>query len=175
MAKDCNRGPPNTPNPLFFGGQVGAKLRSKSTSKLLEFSTSFRIEFQSLLGSILEPCWPPKSSPKPILRKIERFKNIKNDYRVGGGSIFKGQGVSKIDEKSKPKRLQDKNGFQEAKNNEKVSNIGPSWRPKSSQVASKSKLQMKSILSGPKTRPRLTPMKKLPRVLTSQGLRPKAT
>ena len=44
---------------------------------------------------------------------------------------------SKIEEKSMPKRLQDKIGFQEAKKHEKVFNISPSWGPKSSQVASK--------------------------------------
>ena len=43
---------------------------------------------------------------------------------------------SQIEEKSMPQSLQAKSGFQEAKNHEKVSNIGPSWTPKSSQVPS---------------------------------------
>ena len=46
-------------------GQVGAKLGSKSTSKLLKILTSFRIEFRSLLGldfgAILEGFWGPTS------------------------------------------------------------------------------------------------------------------
>ena len=44
---------------------------------------------------------------------------------------------SKIEEKSMPKRLQDKIGFQDAKSHEKISNISSSWSPRSSQLASK--------------------------------------
>ena len=48
---------------------------------------------------------------------------------------------SEIDEKSMPKRLQDKIDLQEAKITKQVFNIGLSWRPISSQVASKSKVK----------------------------------
>ena len=99
------------------------------------------LDFEAMLASKIEP----KTDPK-----IEQVENRKFDSRVGGGSIFKGQGVSQIEEKSMPKRLQDKSDFEDAKNHETVSNIGPSWRSKSSQVASKSKWKMKSILSGQK-------------------------
>ena len=94
-----------------------------------------------MLASKIEP----KTDPK-----IERLKKQKFDSRVGGGSIFEGQGVSKIDEKSMPKRLQAKIGFQDAKKHEKVSNIGPSWGPKSSQVALKIEVKNHSILNGQK-------------------------
>ena len=91
-----------------------------------------------------------ESKTKP---KIERLKNQKIYSRVGGGSIFDGQGGSKIDEKSMPKRLQDKIDFQETKKHEKVSNIGPSWDLKSSQVALKIEVKNHSILNGQKRRP----------------------
>ena len=123
------------------------------------------LDFGAMLASIIEPQTEPK---------IERSKNQKFDSRVGGGSIFEGQGVSKIDEKSMPKRVQDKIVFEEAKNNENVSNIGPSWSPKSSKVASKIEVKNHSNLNGAKTTLRRAPAKKQPRVLTSQGLRPKA-
>ena len=97
------------------------------------------LDFEAMLASKIEP----KTDPK-----IEQVENQKFDSRVGGGSIFKGQGVSQIEEKSMPKRLQDRSGFEDAKNHEIVSNIGPSWRSKSSQVASNSKWKMKSILNG---------------------------
>ena len=97
-----------------------------------------------MLASKIEPQTEPK---------IERSKNQKFDSRVGGGSIFEGQGVSKIDEKSMPKRLQDKIGFQGSKKHEKVSNIGPSWDPKLSQVGSKIEEKNNSILNHEKQYP----------------------
>ena len=97
-----------------------------------------------MLASKIEP----KTAPK-----IERLKNQKFDSRVGGGSIFEGQGVSKIDEKSMPKRLQDKIGFQDTKNHEKVSNINQSWGPKSNKVGSKTEVKNHSILNGQKRSP----------------------
>ena len=97
------------------------------------------LDFEAMLASKIEP----KTDPK-----IEQVENQKIDSRVGGGSVFEGQGVSQIEEKSMPKRLQDKSDFEDAKNHETVSNIGPSWRSKSSQVASNSKWKMKSILNG---------------------------
>ena len=57
---------------------------------------------------------------------------------------------SEIEEKTMPKRLQDKNGSQEAKNNEKVSNIGSSWSPRSSQLASKTEIQNEGYLKWPR-------------------------
>ena len=95
---------------------------------------------------------------------IKTWKYVKFDSGVHGSSIFKGQGGSKIDEKSMPKRLQDKSGVQAPKNHEKVSNIGPSWGPKSSQVALKIKEKVESILSGQKQRPKWKSNQKLPRV-----------
>ena len=76
--------------------------------------------------------------------KRERLKNQKICFRIGGGSILEGRGVSKIDEKSMPKPLQDKIGIQEGKNRERGANIGPSWTPKSSQVEEKSMLKLSS-------------------------------
>ena len=63
---------------------------------------------------------------------------------------------SEIEDKSMPKRLQAKSGFQEAKNHEKVSNIGPSWGPKSSQVASRIEVENSSMLNDEKRPPRGT-------------------
>ena len=102
------------------------------------------LDFEAMLASKIEP----KTGPK-----IERVKNQKFDSRVGGGSIFEGQGVSQIDEKSMPKRLQDKLGFQDGKKHEKVPNIALSWRLKSSLVALKIEVKTHSILSGPKRSP----------------------
>ena len=102
------------------------------------------LDFGGMSASKIEP----KTEPK-----IERLKNQKIDSRIGGGSIFEDQGGSKIDEKSMPKRLQDKIGFQEAKKHEQVSNIGPSWGPKSSQVGSKIEVKNHSILNGKKQGP----------------------
>ena len=59
----------------------------------------------------------------------------------------------KIDEKSMPKRLQDKIRFQEAKKHEKVPNIGPGWDPKSSQVALKIEVKNHCILRHEKQGP----------------------
>ena len=67
--------------------------------------------------------------------------------------VFGLPGRSEIEEKSMPKRLQDKIGFQEAKKREKVSNIGPSWGPKSSQVGSKIEEKNHSILNHEKQGP----------------------
>ena len=61
MARRRQHGAPQSSRKLVFWmpswGQVEAKLHSKSTSKLLKFSTSFRIEFWSLLRSILDVFW----------------------------------------------------------------------------------------------------------------------
>ena len=102
------------------------------------------LDFGGMLASKIEP----KTEPK-----MEKLKKQKFDSRVGGGSVFEGQGVSKIDEKSMPKRLQDKIGFQEAKKHEKVSNIGPSWSPKSSQVALKIEVKNHLMLNDEKGGP----------------------
>ena len=61
---------------------------------------------------------------------------------------------SEIEEKSMPTRLQDKSGFHAAKNHEKVSNIGPSWGPKSSQVALKIEVKNSSMLNDEKGHPK---------------------
>ena len=106
--------------------------------------------------------------------KLKRPMCTKPYYLQYEAMVFDLPRGSEIEEKSMPKRLQDKSGFQEAKNNEKVSNIGPSWRPKSSQVASKSKLKMQSILSGPKQWGRGQKRKKETRGLGPTGGTPPA-
>ena len=61
---------------------------------------------------------------------------------------------SEIEEKSMPKRLQDKFGFQDGKRHEKVPNIALSWRLKSIQVGLKIEVKTQSILNGPKGSPK---------------------
>ena len=63
---------------------------------------------------------------------------------------------SEIEEKSMPKRLQDK-----------ISNIGPSWSPRSSQLASKIEAKNQVYLKWPKTRARVNPVK-----IKTKGLGP---
>ena len=160
MAKRRQHRAPKGPNGAVFWrpcwGQVEAKLHSKSTSKLLKFSTSFRIEFWSLLRSILDVFWGGSGSnlaPRKV-SKLKRPMCTKLYYLQYETMVFNLPRGSKIEEKSMPKRLQDKIGFQEAKNHEKVSNIGSSWSPRSSQDASKSKLKTRCILSCEKQRPK---------------------
>ena len=81
-------------------------------------------------------------------RKVSKLKRpmcTKLFYLQYKTMVFNLPRGSKIEEKATPKRLQDKIDFQEAENHEKVSNIGSSWSPRSSQVASKSKLKTRSI------------------------------
>ena len=89
-------------------------------------------------------------------RKVSKLKRpmcTKLYYLQYETMVFDLPRGSEIEEKSMPKRLQVKSGFQKAKNHEKVSNIGPSWRPKPSQVALKIEVKNHSILNGSKQRP----------------------
>ena len=108
---------------------VDAKLHSKSTSKLLKFSTSFRIEFWSLLGSILESFLRSNFAPRKVskVKKPMCTKPYSFQYETMVFDLPRG---SEVEEKTMPKRLQDKSNFQEARNHEKVANIGPSKAPK---------------------------------------------
>ena len=88
-------------------------------------------------------------------RKVSKLKRpmcTKLYYLQYETMVFNLPRGSKIEEKSMPKRLQDKIGFQEAKYHEKVSNIGPSWSPRSSQLASKIEAKNQVYLKWPKTR-----------------------
>ena len=103
------------------------------------------LDVVAILGGVTGSNFGPRK-----VSKVKRPMCTKLYYLQYETMVFDLPRGSEIEEKSMPKRLQDKSGFHEAKNHENVSNIGPSWRPKSSQVASKSKWKMKSILSGQK-------------------------
>ena len=128
--KDANIGPPKDPNRVIFGCQVGAKLSSKSTSKLLQFSTSsskpLGLDFGSILGGVsgsnFGPTW---------LSKLKMPMCTKCCYLQYETMIFALPRGPKIDEKSMPKRLQDKIRFQEAsKKSRKSAQHRPKLGPK---------------------------------------------
>ena len=122
---------------------------------------NFRLRFGSSFGASCVRFWSyfgRVSGSNLAPRKVSKLKRpmcTKLYYLQYETMVFNLPRGSKSEEKSMPKRLQDKIGFQEAKNHEKVSNIGSSWSPRSSQVASKSKLKMKSILSDQKREARV--------------------
>ena len=108
------------------------------------------VDFGSVLASKIDP---------RSVSKLKRPMCTKLYYLQYETMVFDLPRGSEIEEKSMPKRLQDKSGFQEATNHEKVSNIGPSWRPKSSQVASKIVVKNEVYLKWPKPRGPVNPMK----------------
>ena len=139
---------------------------------------NFQLRFGSSFGASWARCWAHFGrilGSNFGLRKVSKLKRpmcaILYDLQYET-LVFDLPRGSEIEEKSMPKRLQDKSGFHEAKNHEKVSNIGSSWSPRSSQVASKSKLKTKVILSDQKTR---GPVKRRRVVWAPQGVNPRAT
>ena len=137
-------------------------MRPSCTPNPLRSCLNFRLRFGSSFGASWARFWSSfgrVSGSNFALRKVSKLKRpmcTKLCYLQYERMVFNLPRGSKIEEKSMPKRLQDKIGFQEAKNHEKVSNIGSSWSPRSSQVASKSKLKTRSILSGQKQEPKCT-------------------
>ena len=69
--------------------------------------------------------------------KLESMKNQKIDFRIGEGSIFKGQGAQKSMKNRCQNGFKIRAAFKRRKNIEKPPNIGPSWSQKSIQVAPK--------------------------------------
>ena len=104
-----------------------------------------RVDFGAVLGSNFGPR-RTSNLKRPRSRKCYHLQ-----YETIVFALPRGL---EIDEKSMPKRLQDKIGFQEAKITKNVANIGPSWDPKSSKVASKIEVKNHSILNGPKQGPK---------------------
>ena len=143
----------------FFGGHVGVKLGPSCTQNPLRSCLNFRLRFGSSFGaSCVWSYFGRVSGSNLAPRKVSKLKRpmcTKLYYLQYETMVFNLPRGSKFQEKSMPKRLQDKIGSQEAKNHEKVSNIGSSWSPRSSQVASKTKLKMKSILSDQKQEARV--------------------
>ena len=134
-------------------------MRPSCTQNPLRSCLNFRLRFGSSFGASCVRFWSyfgRVSGSNLAPRKVSKLKRpmcTKLYYLQYETMVFNLPRGSKIEEKSMPKRLQDKIGFLEAQNHAKVSNIGPSWRPKSSQVASKSKWKMKSILRDQKQEP----------------------
>ena len=149
----------------FLWSQLGAKLRPSCTQNPLRSCLNVRLRFGSSFGASWTRFWShfgrnsgSDLDPRKV-SKLKRPRCTKPCYLQYETMVFDLPRGSKIEEKSMPKRLQDKNGFQEAKNHEKVSNIGPSWRPKSRQVASKIVVKNEVYLKWPKTRGQVNPMK----------------
>ena len=144
----------------FFGGHVAVKLRPSCTQNPLRSCLNFRLRFGSSFGASCVRFWMyfgRVSGSNLAPRKVSKLKRpmcTKLYYLQYETMVFNLPRGSKIEEKATPKRLQDKIDFQEAKNHEKVSNIGSSWRSRSSQDASKSKLKTRCILSCEKQRPK---------------------
>ena len=116
-------GPSCTKNPLRSCLNFRLDLRST-------FGGSWA-RFRSHVGGILGSNLALKS-----VSNLKRSKCTKLYYLQYETMFFYRPRGSEIEEKSMPQRLQAQSAFQEAKNHEKVSNIGPSWAPKPSQVAS---------------------------------------
>ena len=116
--------------------------------------------FDFVLDRVLEPLgldvgaiFGVNFGPRKV-SKLKRPMCTKLYYLEYATMVFDLPRVSEIEEKSMSTRLQDKSGFHEANNHEKVSNIGPSWRSKSSQVALNIEEKIESILSGQRQGPR---------------------
>ena len=122
-------------------------MRPSCTQNPLRSCLNFRLRFGSSFGASCVRFWMyfgRVSGSNLAPRKVSKLKRpmcTKVYYLQYETMFFALPGGSKIEGKPMPKRLQDKIGFQEAKDREKVSNIGASWRPKSRQVASNSEGQ----------------------------------
>ena len=112
------------------------------------------LDFGAILGGVSGSNFGPRK-----VSKLKRPMCTKLYYLQYETIVFALPGGFEIEEKSMPKRLQDKIGFQEAKNNEKVPNIGPSWTPRSTQVASKIEVKNEVYLKWPKTRAQVNQVK----------------
>ena len=134
---DAELGPTWDKNP--FRRRSNFRLRSGSN-----FGASWA-GFWSHVGRISEPNLGPRR-----VSKLKRPMCTKLYYLQYETMVFNLPRGSKIEEKSTPKRLQDKIDFQEAKNHEKVSNIGSSWSPRSSQLASKIEIKNEVYLKWPR-------------------------
>ena len=88
-------------------GHVGAKLGSKSASKLDDFSSFVFHRFWKPLGIDFGAILRLNMGAKRV-SKSEPSKSEKFDSRPHGSVVFKVSGASKIDRKSMKKRLQDK-------------------------------------------------------------------
>ena len=148
-------------------------MRPSCTQNPLRSCLNFRLRFGSSFGASCVRFWSyfgRVSGSNLAPRKVSKLKRpmcTKLYYLQYETMVFNLPRGSKIEEKSMPKRLQDKIGFQEAKYHEKVSNIGPSWSPRSSQLASKIEAKNQVYLKWPKTRgPRS------PRKIKTKGLGP---
>ena len=122
----------------------------------LQSCLNFRLRFGSIFGASCVRFWMyfgRVSGSNLAPRKVSKLKRpmcTKVYYLQYETMFFTLPGGSKIEGKPMPKRLQDKIGFQEAKDREKVSNIGPSWSPRSSQLASKIEAKNQVYLKWPR-------------------------
>ena len=141
--QDAPRRPPGAENLGFQSVFLAAPLQTSILERLgFDFGSIFRCA-----------CAPGSNIGPMTLSKLKRPMCTTIYCLQYETMVFDLPRGSEIEDKSMPTRLQDKSGFHAAKNHEKVSNISPSWRSKSSQVASNSKWKMKSILSGQKQEP----------------------
>ena len=131
-------------------------MRPSCTQNPLRSCLNFRLRFGSSFGASCVRCWSyfgRVSGSNLAPRKVSKLKRpmctepFHLQYETMVFNLPRG---SKFKEKSMPKRLQDKIGFQEAKNHEKVSNIGSSWSPRSSQLASKIEVKNELYLKWPR-------------------------
>ena len=130
-----------------FGALLDAELGPTWDKNPFRRRSNFRVRSGSNFGASWAGFWShvgrisePNLGPRRV-SKLKRSMCTKVYYLQYETMFFALPGGSKIEGKPMPKRLQDKIGFQEAKDREKVSNIGASWRPKSRQVASNSEGQ----------------------------------
>ena len=127
---------------VVYWAQLGAKLRPSWGQNPLRSCLNFLLRFGSSLGASWDRFW---SYFGRILGSNFGLRNVSKLKRPMCTLLYYLQYetlvFSEIEEKTMPKRLQDKNGSQEAKNHEKVFNIGSSWSPRSSQLASKIEVQ----------------------------------
>ena len=121
---------------------------------LKSFWHRFSFDFGPILNTVLGSNLGPRRASN-----LKRPMCTKCYYLQYETIVFAIPRGLKIDEKSMPKRLQDKIGFQEAKNHAKVPNIRSSWSPRSSQLASKIEVKNEVYLKSPKTRGQVNQVK----------------
>ena len=123
--------------------QVEPKLNLKSTPKFLVFSNPISKPLGGDVGSILARFSRSKIEPGTA-SKLQKPMCTKSYYLQYETTIFTRSRRQKIDEKSMSKRLLDKIRFQDAKDHEKVSNIGPSWDPKHQNIVYQTMLEQRT-------------------------------
>ena len=155
---------------VFFCAKLGSSWAQNPLRTYLNFWLRFgscfgasRARFCPDFGAVLGSNFGPRRASN-----LKRPRCTKWYYLQYETIVFAIPRGLKIDEKSMPKRLQDKIGFQDSKCCQHRPKLGPKIEPSCIINRSKKSLHLKGCKNE-------APTKWRPRVLASQGLRPKAT